>query len=64
MSKGKGWTTQLKLTRRCGTQAQEEAVLTACEEVAKGVEGARDALRAELNALRTQTVCRDFRPHL
>eukprot|EP00965_Chrysotila_dentata_P019667 652794-Pleurochrysis_carterae.AAC.1 len=34
------------------------------EEVAKGSEGAREALRTELNALRTQTVCRDFRPRL
>eukprot|EP00965_Chrysotila_dentata_P058781 1950322-Pleurochrysis_carterae.AAC.1 len=36
-------------------QAQEESVLQTCEEAAKGVDGARAALRAELNAVRTQT---------
>eukprot|EP00965_Chrysotila_dentata_P157934 5218019-Pleurochrysis_carterae.AAC.3 len=45
-------------------QAQEELVLKTCEEAAKGVEGAREALRAELNMIKMQTVCRDFRPHL
>eukprot|EP00965_Chrysotila_dentata_P138697 4587858-Pleurochrysis_carterae.AAC.2 len=45
-------------------QAQEEAVLRMCEAVAERQEGAREALRAELNAIRTQTVCRDFRPQL
>uniref|UniRef100_A0A7S4F5P6 C3H1-type domain-containing protein n=1 Tax=Chrysotila carterae TaxID=13221 RepID=A0A7S4F5P6_CHRCT len=45
-------------------QAQEEAVIRACEATARGEEGAREALRAELDALRTQIICRDFRPHL
>eukprot|EP00965_Chrysotila_dentata_P148689 4909908-Pleurochrysis_carterae.AAC.2 len=52
--------------RRVGGKrnAQEEAVTKACDAAAKGVEGARDALRAELNALKTQMICRDFRPNL
>eukprot|EP00965_Chrysotila_dentata_P172798 5702127-Pleurochrysis_carterae.AAC.1 len=39
-------------------------VLKTCEEVAKGTNGAREEVRAELSAVRTQTVCRDFKPHL
>eukprot|EP00965_Chrysotila_dentata_P007282 236012-Pleurochrysis_carterae.AAC.1 len=46
------------------TQAQEETVLKVCEAVAKGEEGARETLQTALNAVRTQMVCRDFRPHL
>uniref|UniRef100_A0A7S4BSQ4 Uncharacterized protein n=1 Tax=Chrysotila carterae TaxID=13221 RepID=A0A7S4BSQ4_CHRCT len=45
-------------------QAQEEKVLLACEALAKGAEGARERLRAELGAVRSQTVCKDFRQHL
>jgi len=39
-------------------------VLAACEAAAKGDEGAREALRTELNSLRPQTICRDFRSNL
>eukprot|EP00965_Chrysotila_dentata_P017540 582987-Pleurochrysis_carterae.AAC.1 len=35
-----------------------------CEKLAKGEEGARERLREELGAVRSQIVCRDFKPHL
>eukprot|EP00965_Chrysotila_dentata_P127447 4214526-Pleurochrysis_carterae.AAC.3 len=55
---------KLTMMRCFWLQAQEEAVLAACKEVVKRVEGAREVLRTEPSAVRTQTVCRDFRPHL